>query len=156
MAEVKRMQQFLTAILVITCGGLLAWLTGRLKTLSAAVGTGSCIGGAALALIPVTEILVSGGQTAEMVFNLPLGAATLKLDTVSAFFSLPVIVLGALSAIYAAATCHHDKHECGGYWFFYCLLMASMLFLTASANAILFLMAWEIMSVGILPDYPQR
>jgi len=148
MAEVKRMQQFLTAILVITCGGLLAWLTGRLKTLSAAVGTGSCIGGAALALIPVTEILVSGGQTAEMVFNLPLGAATLKLDTVSAFFSLPVIVLGALSAIYAAATCHHDKHECGGYWFFYCLLMASMLFLTASANAILFLMAWEIMSVA--------
>jgi len=142
------MQQFLTAILVITCGGLLAWLTGRLKTLSAAIGTGSCIGGGLLALIPAAEILMSGGQTPDIVLNLPLGAATLRLDAVSAFFSLPVIFLGALSAIYAAATCHHDKHECGGYWFFYCLLMASMLFLTASANAVLFLMAWEIMSVA--------
>lgn len=147
-AEVKRMQQFVTAILVITVGGLLAWLTGRLKSLSVVIGTGSCVGGGLLALIPATEILMSGGQAAEIVLNLPLGAATMKLDAVSAFFSLPVIVLGSLAAVYAAATSHYDKHECGGYWFFYCLLMASMLFLTASANAVLFLMAWEIMSVA--------
>ncbi len=142
------MQHYLMAILIISGGGALAWLTGRLRALSAIVGALSCLTGGGMAFVAVIRSLFMGQSTESYLLNLPLGQATLQLDQVSAFFSLPVIFLGSLAAIYAAATFHHDKYEGGGYWFFYNLLLASMLTLLASGNAVLFLMAWEIMSVA--------
>ncbi len=143
------MQLYLMAVLIITVGGIFAWLFGRLRNISSAFGALSCLAGSAMALIDVIRSLFLGSDTGSYLLDLPLGEATLRLDQVSAFFSLPVILLGSLAAIYAAATAHFDeKHECGSYWFFYNLLIASMLMLLASANAVLFLMEWEIMSVA--------
>ncbi|MDD3145653.1 MAG: proton-conducting transporter membrane subunit, partial [Candidatus Riflebacteria bacterium] len=142
------MQHYLMAIVIISSGGALAWLTGKLRTMSAVIATVSCLAGGALALMTALQSLLNGNSTTSYILNLPLGQATLKIDQVSAFFSLPVIFLGTLAAVYAASTCHRDKYEGGGYWFFYNLLIASMLLLLASGNAILFLMAWEIMSLA--------
>jgi len=142
------MQHYLMAIVVIVVGGLTAWFTGRLRPLSAAAGMVSCVVGAVMAFVPVVQTLIYGIDAGLYQLNLPLGLATLRLDHVSAFFSLPVLILGAISAVYAAAINYHDRNESGSYWFFYNLLFATMLLLVVSANAAVFLMAWEIMSVA--------
>ena len=143
------MQLFLIAIIIIIAGGSFAGLFGRMRNVSSAIGALSCLAGTGMALVTVIKSLFFGSDAGQYLLNLPLGPATLCLDQVSAFFALPVILLGSLAAIYAAATAHYDEsHALGSYWFFYNLLIASMLMLLASANAILFLMEWEIMSVA--------
>lgn len=142
------MQYFLMAIIIIFCGGVVAFLTGKLRTFSAVAGASSCLSGSCFALIPVYTTLIGGQSAGSFQLTLPLGPATLQLDAVSAFFSLPVLLIGTLASFYAAVTTNHEKRESGGYWFFFNLLVASMLLLLCSANAVLFLMAWEIMSIA--------
>lgn len=136
------------AILVIVVGGFIAWVTGRLKPLAATAGALSCVVGGIMAFIPVVRSLIYSVDAGVYSLNLPLGVASLRLDNLSAFFSLPVLILGAISAVYAAAINFHDRNDSGSFWFFYNLLFGTMLLLIVSANAVIFLMAWEIMSVA--------
>lgn len=142
------MQHYLMAIILIFLGGIIAFLTGRNKIFSAWAGSLSCISGSAVAAWVSLVTLFSGVDNGTFLLNLPLGAATLKLDVVSAFFALPVVLIASLSAWYSAAVSRHEKLDVGSAWFFFNLLVASMLLLLCSANAVVFLMAWEIMSVA--------
>lgn len=142
------MQNYLLAILLIFSGGIFAFLTGRNRLISSLTGAIACIAGSGLALWKALSTLLGGMDSGSFLLNLPLGSATLKLDVVSAFFVLPVVLIGSLSALHFAAVSRHEKLDVGSAWFFFNLLVASMLLLLCSANAVMFLMAWEIMSVA--------
>lgn len=143
------MQLFLCAIIVVFIGGFLAFILGKWRQASNFFGALSCLAAAVLTLKPLYAVLIAQQTLDPISFPLPLSQATIALDAVSAFFALPVVVLGSISALFAAATSNpRNEQYPGAYWFFYNLLMAGMLTLLCSSNAVLFIMAWEIMSVA--------
>ena len=84
-------------------------------------------------------------------WNVPYGSFSLELDPLSAFFALPVLVLSGLAAIYAsryvAALCGSGSAwaACGSFttcWSPACSWSCW------PATAILFLVAWEVMSLA--------
>ncbi|KAF1081190.1 MAG: Hydrogenase-4 component B [Candidatus Rifleibacterium amylolyticum] len=144
----QTMQQFIIAITLITVGGILAFITRKNRDVSTIVGAGSAIIGSLIAAVPVARVLFSSAELPLLLLNLPLGEATLKLDAVSAFFSLPILALFPAVALYNAACSKHDRHTHDNCWLLLNMLAAAMLLLLASANALTFLIAWELMSVA--------
>jgi len=81
---------------------------------------------------------------------IPCGSFSLGADALSAVFLFPVFLLSALSALYGFDYLKHyyGKKNIGAAWLFYNLLVASMALVIMARNAILFLSAWEMMSVS--------
>jgi formate hydrogenlyase subunit 3/multisubunit Na+/H+ antiporter MnhD subunit len=68
----------------------------------------------------------------------------------SAWFLIPILVLSALAAIYGTeylASFARKKHL-GPTWLFFNLLVASMTVVVLARNAVLFLVAWEVMALA--------
>lgn len=142
------MQQYLIAIALIMTGGILTLIIRKHRDVSNIIGAGSAIIGSLLAMLPVLRVVFAGADFPVLLLNLPLGEATLKLDAVSAFFALPVLVLLPATALFSGAVARQEKYGADGYWFFLNTLAAAMLSLLISANAAVFLVSWEIMSVA--------
>jgi formate hydrogenlyase subunit 3/multisubunit Na+/H+ antiporter MnhD subunit len=80
---------------------------------------------------------------------MPGGELHLGMDPLSAFFLIPITGLGLLGAIYGAGYQRGgDAKKLGVGWFHYNLLLASMVVVVTSRNAILFLIAWEVMALS--------
>lgn len=105
----------------------------------------ACILGAASA----THALVTGAvEHWRVAWDVPGGAFALHLDALSALFLLPVFVLGALGIVYGRGYWERPgapQPRAG--WAWYHLFVASMALVVLAANAVLFLVAWEAMSV---------
>lgn len=142
------MQQYLIAIALIMTGGFLTLIIRKHRDVSNIIGAGSAITGSLIAVLPVLKVVFAGADFPVLLLNLPLGEATLKLDAVSAFFALPVLVLLPVTALFSGAVARQEKYGADGYWFFLNTLAAAMLSLLISANAAVFLVSWEIMSVA--------
>ncbi len=73
-----------------------------------------------------------------------------QLDALSAFFLLPILVLAIVAALYGGEylMAYRSRKNLGGAWFFFNLLVASMVMVVIARNSILFLIAWEIMSLA--------
>lgn len=145
------MTPLLAAWLILLCGALAALAAGRrtqlagtLGTLSVALG-GLCGLGAAL---PV--LLGAGSQGMSAPWSVPGGGFVLSLDPLAAFFLLPICLLSPLCALYAGPYLRHAAPDrpLGGHWFFFNLLVAALLLVVTAANAVLFLAAWELMTIS--------
>jgi hydrogenase-4 component B len=79
----------------------------------------------------------------------PGGSFSLRVDPLSALFLLPVLIVPALGSVYGLA--YYPQARLGGtargLQLWYGLVTASMALLVTSANAILFLVAWEVMAL---------
>ena len=71
-------------------------------------------------------------------------------DALSAFFLIPVLLLCALAALYGGAYLEQYKgtKPLAPAWFFFNLLVASMVVVIVAHNGMLFLMAWEMMALS--------
>ncbi|OQB49597.1 MAG: Hydrogenase-4 component B [bacterium ADurb.Bin157] len=143
------MDLFLSAVVAIFVGGIIALFTGKWRGVSNFFGAFSCFLGTIFALKPIYDVLIANKTLEAITIALPICSASVSLDKISAFFALPIVILGFISAYFAAVTVNprNEQHP-GAYWFFYNLLIAGMLSLVASSNAVLFIMSWEIMSVA--------
>ena len=81
---------------------------------------------------------------------MPCGSFFIELDALSAFFLIPVFLLSALAAVYGGGYLMKYKKtkRLGFAWFCYALLVASMAMVCLARNAVLFLLAWEIMALA--------
>ena len=92
------------------------------------------------------------GQTLSL--NLPWmvpGAEfVLQIDPLAAFFILPIAVLSLFSTLYASSYMRHDgqTRSLSSHWFFFNVMVAAMLLVVTAANTVLFLVAWEAMTVA--------
>lgn len=142
------MQPFIAGILIILSGGLIA-LPFRNGKLSFAAACCGLLGGSALAAIPVLSVLRGeGALAAEFCWSLPGATLGYRLDALSAFFCLPVLLIAPLGQIYGGAYLRGSKRWLGSHWLFYNLLAASMLLLLAAHNALFFLIVWEVMALS--------
>lgn len=117
-----------------------------------ALGAGCAALGCALGFGGAASVLLDGGGAAlQLPWGLPVGACTLGLDALSAFFLLPVFGLGfvcALSGGMALRGVRPAEHNLAAHWFFFLLLLLGMAAVMCARDAILFLLAWEIMSLA--------
>jgi formate hydrogenlyase subunit 3/multisubunit Na+/H+ antiporter MnhD subunit len=133
------------------------------------LGAGSCVAGCVAGLVPVAGVL-TGGRTlsAELPWTLPHGALNLELDPLSAFFAAAILGLSALAAVYGeeylgnaggshpapagpdatARSWPAPSRLPGLPWLHYNLLVAGMFAVVLARNGLLFLLAWEVMSLA--------
>jgi len=80
----------------------------------------------------------------------PNGFFSVAIDPLGALFLFIIFTLSALCALYGIEYLRHynGKKNIGSAWFFFNLLVASMVMVVIARNAILFLIAWELMSVS--------
>lgn len=83
-------------------------------------------------------------------WDVPSGSFALHLDALAGLFLLPIFVVGALGIVYGREYLDAVGHGRGNRaaWCWYYLFIASMALVVLASNAVLFLVAWEAMSVA--------
>jgi len=86
----------------------------------------------------------------ELSWTLPLGPAGFGIDSLSAWFLLPVFLVPGCAALYARSYWHADQHPAtvGKMTFFFGLMTAGMSGVVLARDGISFLFAWEIMALS--------
>jgi len=144
------MSLLFAALLVLLAAGLAALATTRSGRVAGVLGASGAPLAALLGAVPVARVL-GGGETLrmELPWSVPGGSLSLALDPLSAFFLVPVLVLSALSALYGRAYLapYANRRRLGATWLFFNLLCAAMITVVLARNGVLFLVAWETMSL---------
>lgn len=145
------MTLLLVAVLVLIGTGLLALVSDRSPRLATALGVGGIVSACVLGLIPALAVL--SGDTYPAISFAWLtdvgGSFTVALDPLSAFFLVLIFVIAGAAGVfggdYLLAFAAHKS--IGRPWFFYNILIASMILIVVSRNGVLFLISWEVMAL---------
>ena len=145
----------MTALLIsMACflgGGLLSFLLGRRPGLSSRFGVGGAVVGSVIGLWPVLRTLGgAGAESLRLAWNVPNGEFYIQLDALSAFFLLPVFILTPLAAVYGGEymRAFRDRKSMRSHWFFFNVFILGMTLVMLARHALLFLVAWEVMSLS--------
>jgi formate hydrogenlyase subunit 3/multisubunit Na+/H+ antiporter MnhD subunit len=141
---------FAAALLVLLAGGLMALALLPWPRLGASCAVLGTIVGAALGGFAAIDVLRTGASvTLSAPWDVPYGALRIAVDPLSAFFLLPVFGLSALAAIYGQSYLAHEarKKRASFSWFAFNVLVGSMAVVVVARQAVLFLVAWEVMSL---------
>jgi len=145
------MTLLLIALLLLPTGAVAALLCGRRSPLASALAVTCTIIAAALVIAAALPVLLSGNSLSwQGTWAVPGGALLLRLDPLAAFFVVPIALLSGLCAIYGAGYLREEgEHRpLAPHWFFFNLLAAALLLVVTAANAVLFLAAWEAMTLS--------
>ncbi len=144
---------------VLFNGGLIAYLAGAAAGLACIRRPGaarllafgmSLVG----ALLEIAASFATLTQGATATWNLPCGVAlfswTVRLDPLSAFFSLALGLVAAAVSVYSWG--YMQKGEArrgvGLLGFFYNVLLLSLTLVFTASNAFFFLLVWEVMALS--------
>jgi hydrogenase-4 component B len=146
------MDLLLAAIAVLIASGMVAWALQRWQWISTGIAATGAVAAAGLGIIPVWEVLVGTSPTLAFsrAWPVPGGQFALELDPLSAWFLFPVLIVPALSAIYAseALCCGQPTRRVGAAAFLLNVLTAAMVVVVLARNGLLFLAAWEVAAVA--------
>jgi hydrogenase-4 component B len=115
------------------------------------VANGLVILGAASGIIGTCLSLISPATpTLVYLWSLPLGQFAVAIDGLSAVFLLPVFLITGLSSIYGLAYWRQSAHPDTGVKLRLCFgfMAAALAMVVVARDAILFLMAWEVMALA--------
>ncbi len=137
------------AVAVLAGGGLTAWLGRRSPRVVARAGSGAALFASALLAIAAVRGL-GAAVPAGLVWPGPAGDFVLGLDPLSAWFLLPLALVGALSTLFGAVYLprHAPERARGTAWLFFNLLLAAMTVVFCAFDPLLFLCGWEAMTVA--------
>jgi hydrogenase-4 component B len=140
----------LVAIAILVCSGLAALLAAGSPRAATMLGAGGAVVACVIGLIAAVPFLFgASAESLRLAWNVPYGAFFVEVDALSAFFLLPIFGLSALAAVYGAEYLQawRGRKSLGATWFFYNLLVASMVLVVLARNGVLFLIAWETMAL---------
>ena len=93
--------------------------------------------------------VIQGSKLIEVIrysWSFPIGQLTFGIDPVSCLFTVPLLILTAACALYGSKY-FKSGHEPGiSHWLNFALLSGGMMLVLIARNAVLFVIAWEIMS----------
>jgi len=140
----RELEVVLAAVALIGAGGIVGLALARWPRLATAIAVVAAVAGGALGLVAAAWALGTGA-TAELsaAWSLPGARLVVGIDPLSAFFLVPLFALGAVAAVYGRgylgarvlAAVELD------------LLIVAMALVLVARHAILFLIAWEAMSL---------
>jgi formate hydrogenlyase subunit 3/multisubunit Na+/H+ antiporter MnhD subunit len=145
------MTVLLWSLIVLLLSGVDSLLLSRAPKSASIVGVLGSSLGCAIAVPTALRALIHGGlQSESFAWDSIHGPFVIGIDSLSAFFLLPVLALSCLAAIYGFEYLREHRHQAklGGAWFFYCLFVAGMILVLLARTTVLFLIAWEVMSVA--------
>ena len=145
------MTWLLFAMAILLLGAMAVLLLGRPDRNVSWFGAGSVVIASVLGCVPVIQVLSGGSIEAVRVpWPVPFGEFFIELDPLAAWFLFPTLLLSALSAIYGVGYLRvwQGRRSLGPVWFFYCVLVLGMMLVLLARNAVLFLIAWELMALA--------
>ncbi len=145
------MNLLVAALFVLVLAGLSALMSFKNSRLAHGFGVGGVIIACLLGCIGAVPIILGGPvELMRLPWSVPAGDFFIELDALSAFFIVPILALASLTAIYGAEYLDvwRVKRNLGVTWFFFNVLTASMVLVCLARNALLFLMAWEVMALA--------
>jgi len=144
------MTVLLVAVAVLAGSALAALLASASPRAATALGAGGAVVAGVIGLIAAVPFLFGAPpESLRLAWNVPYGAFFVQADALSAFFLLPIFGLSALAAVYGTEYLQawRGRKSLGAAWFFYNLLVASMVLVVLARNGVLFLVAWETMAL---------
>lgn len=144
------MNFFLSGLLVLFAGAFLSILTTRSRAISGTIFLATLIPGCLLGAIAALGVLIHRVPVDyRWNFRMPLGEFYIGLGPLSAFFLLAIAVLFLLAGIYGYCYLKdEEKKNLSAHYALYHLLLLSLMLVVTAQNAVLFLIAWEMMTVS--------
>jgi len=107
------------------------------------------LGGAALGCAAAITALTTDSPGITYAWHVPGGEFALRVDALSAMFILQIFVLALLGSIYGLGYWRQAEHPSNGrkLRLFYGLLTGAMALLVSASNTMLFIAAWEVMTL---------
>jgi hydrogenase-4 component B len=141
----------LVAIVLTAVSGMPGLAFGRRSAAGQSIASVLSIGGALVGALAALVALSDGAtRTASLAGALPELRLHLQLDALSAFFLVPIYVLGAAGTLYGVRYWKQSEHPANGrklrLWFG--VLIASLAAVVLAADGVAFLLAWEIMALS--------
>ncbi len=136
---------------LLVLGAIASLMAARSPRRATLLGVGGTIAGCACALVPVVRVLLGHApESLRLPWSVPFGVFALGLDGLSGFFLLPILALSALAALYGSEYlgAFRGRVVPARAWPFFALLVAAMALVVLARNGVLFLVAWEIMSLA--------
>ncbi|MFA5975354.1 MAG: proton-conducting transporter membrane subunit [Elusimicrobiota bacterium] len=130
---------FLFSLVLILVSGILDPFLRRMAGLRLGTAVPGVVIGSLIGLVPALWILWNGATVSvQLPWAVPNGSFSMALDPLSAFFLVPLFLLSALTAVYGSDNLSP----------FFNGLVASIALVLAARNGVLFLVAWEAMSLS--------
>lgn len=145
------MALLLTAIAVLLATGFAVLPFARRPRLVTALAAGGAVAACCIGLVPsVRALLGADPGSVHRSWHVPGGAFFVQVDALSAFFLVPIFVLTACAAVYGAGymLAYRETRSLAPPWCFFNLFAAGMALVVIARNAVLFLVAWEVMSLA--------
>lgn len=141
---------FLAGLLLQLAGGVGAILAARKSSFAHAAGAGSAVLGCVAVLASALPVLLGTGELAIRIpWTIPFGAFAVGIDPLSALFLVATAVVGMASALYGVSYLGEEPgSRVAVSWAFFNTLLAAMALVITARNAVLFLLAWEAMSIA--------
>jgi hydrogenase-4 component B len=139
------------ALAILLLGALAALAAARRPGLSLWLGSAAGAAGSALGLVAVVPVLLGGPAVEiQLRWSEPAGAFHLRLDPLAAFFQAALFAVAIPASLYGAAYMrrHVGRRPLAASVFFLDLLLASISLVLAAGDAVLFLVAWEVMTIA--------
>lgn len=139
------------AILLLAGSGLLALTGHRSRRFATAIAMLGGVAGCVVGAIGAFGVLVGGpGPELAMAWVEPIGTLVVGVDALSAFFLVPLFVLGGVTSIYGRAYFLGEEGErsLAAPSLFFNVLIAGMALVVIARTAVLFLIAWEVMTLS--------
>jgi hydrogenase-4 component B len=141
----------LLSVATVVLSGFVALIGQRSARIATGVGVGGAVIGCAVGLIPSVGVLLGGKtESLHLAWSVPYGSFFVEVDALSAFFVVVILAISALAAIYGGEYlwAWREKKSLGAPWFFFNVLVASMVMVVLARNGVLFLVAWEVMALS--------
>jgi hydrogenase-4 component B len=138
------------ALVLLVASALIALGLNKHPKKASFIGAAGTICASIIGLYPASQVMLANAtwQTA-IPWVLGFDDVHLGLDPLSAFFLSIILISAAIVAIYGIEYLAHweGKKPIGVFWFFFNLLIASLITIVIARNGLIFLIAWEAMSL---------
>lgn len=144
------MNLLLYALGALSGGALGALVSVRRAELGSTLGvTGTSVGCALGTWYAIRSLASNSQDSLTLAWAIPNGALSIGIDPLSAFFLVPLFVLGGLAAVFGRSylNAFAKTRSLALPWAAYNLLVLGMALVVVARHAVLFLIAWEIMSL---------
>ncbi len=139
---------FLVALAVCGVGGFLCLCLGR-RGVAHGLGAATAVLASGMALVSGLDGMIHSAWSLSWAWPVPMGAFQLAMDPLSGFFVAVIAVVSLVASVYGYGYLKHDakRKNLGLSWFWFNGLLVSMWLVVTASNAVLFLVAWECMSL---------
>lgn len=141
---------FLLSLAILGSSGLSLLFLGRFKKLCHGVFVTSLTASLGAVFFSALPFLISNTRADfHLPWHVPVGEFAIRLDPLSAFFLLTISLVSLAAGLYGASYLHgHSENKnLGVHYCFYHFLVLALLTVVTAGNAVLFLAAWELMTI---------